>query len=76
MHAILHRTMWNGWGGQVSSKMDLVLQLPDTQVCCAGMRRHVDCFGAFALLCCVAGPRGLSWRDDKPAELSWIEAQV
>lgn len=23
-----------------------------------------------------AGPRGVSWRDDKPAELSWIEAQV
>lgn len=24
---------------------------------------------------CKTGPRGLSWRDDKPAELSWIEAQ-
>eukprot|EP00955_Chlamydomonas_euryale_P013598 146334-Chlamydomonas_euryale.AAC.5 len=25
---------------------------------------------------CRKGPRGVSWRDDKPAELSWIEAQV
>lgn len=24
---------------------------------------------------CRTGPRGLSWRDDKPAELCWIEAQ-
>lgn len=32
------------------------------------------------LPCChtilLPGPRGLSWRDDKPAELSWIEAQA
>jgi hypothetical protein len=28
------------------------------------------------LLLLLSGPRGLSWRDDKPAELCWIEAQV
>jgi hypothetical protein len=28
------------------------------------------------LLVLLAGPRGLSWRDDKPAELCWMEAQV
>ena len=25
---------------------------------------------------CRKGVRSLSWRDDKPAELSWAEAQV
>lgn len=25
---------------------------------------------------CREGPRGISWRDDKPAELSWAECQV
>jgi hypothetical protein len=28
------------------------------------------------LLLLLPGPRGLSWRDDKPAELCWMEAQV
>ena len=25
---------------------------------------------------CRKGPRSLQWRDDQPAELCWIEAQV
>lgn len=25
---------------------------------------------------CRQGPRHLEWRDDKPAELAWIECQV
>lgn len=25
---------------------------------------------------CRKGPRGISWRDDRPAELTWTEAQV
>ena len=25
---------------------------------------------------CRKGPRGVCWRDDRPAELTWTEAQV
>lgn len=25
---------------------------------------------------CRQGPRGIDWRSDKPAEISWTEAQV
>lgn len=25
---------------------------------------------------CRPGPRGIGWRDDKPAQLTWIECQV